>query len=237
MRGAIWGLIFCNLVFFAWLLLVPREESVVEMRSSDAGGASIVMLDEVRPEQLVPYVAVPNPRLEVEPEQLLGAAYCAELGPFASDGQATDFIVENAGSVALRAVQRSADGAVAYRVYMASRDSASEADALLAELRAAIASNQLGIDSFLIASGDLANGISLGVFGERDNALGVERRLDALGFDVAVREESSQRPQVWVMTDRFESVEAYNQWWLEIAQSNPALQGREKLCETIAQPF
>lgn len=234
MRGVIWGLLVANLVFFGWNFLQRGAvESVGLAREPNAGNPALVLLSEVPANQLQ---AFPVASKTVDPNSV-GETYCVEIGPFASEPMLEQFVTAQAGSRQMRADIRSAPGDVQYRVYLPVQDSRETASARLVALREAISERQLGYDSFVISSGELENAISLGLFSEQANALDVEARLATLGYDVQIREEAKPREELWLLSSDFVSPEQFNLWWLEIAPTSAGLQGREKLCETIAQPF
>jgi hypothetical protein len=235
MRGVIWGLLVCNLVFFGYqfLLQPDRSQSATVARGSASDVSVVRLLSEVSSSQLES-LSFANEAVE---SGLMRQPYCAELGPFAGEAIANEFVATRAGGRRMRTEARSAPSDVQYRVYMSVQESREAASAQLARLRAAIAENQLGYDSFVISGGELENGISLGLFSERANALDVDARLGVLGFDVQVREEAKLREEIWVLSPDFASSEQFNLWWSEIASTYADLRGREKLCETIAQPF
>jgi hypothetical protein len=56
-----------------------------------------------------------------------------------------------------------------------------------------------GIDSFLVATGEDANAISLGVFANRSSALGVQSRMAAAGVKADIREQRRDVRQRWVV--------------------------------------
>lgn len=58
------------------------------------------------------------------------------------------------------------------------------------------------IDSYLIAEGELANGILLGVFPQVDAAVGVAERLRAAGYEPQVRELPRIYQEYWVRIAR-----------------------------------
>jgi hypothetical protein len=235
MRGVIWGLLVCNLVFFGWQFLLQqgKSESAIVARGSVSDVSAIRLLSEVSSSQLKS-LSFANEAVE---SGRMGRSYCVEIGPFAGESMASQFVATRAGGRRMRAEAHSTPGDVQYRVYMSVQESREAASVQLARLRAAIVENQLGYDSFVISSGELEDGISLGLFSEQANALDVDARLGVLGFDVHVREEAKLREEVWVLSPDFGSSEQFNLWWSEIASTYAGLQGREKLCETIAQPF
>ncbi len=55
------------------------------------------------------------------------------------------------------------------------------------------------IDSYIITVGDLANGISLGIFSRRDSAESVVKRLQLLDYTASIRELPRTHRRYWVV--------------------------------------
>lgn len=82
--------------------------------------------------------------------------------------------------------------AVEYWVYLPPLVSRQAALRQLRELQAR------QIDSYIISQGDLANGISLGIFSKYDSAVSVSGRLRGAGYDVQLKELSRMHKQYWI---------------------------------------
>jgi len=57
------------------------------------------------------------------------------------------------------------------------------------------------IDSFIISEGDLANGISLGIFPQYESAESVIVRLSEVGYEPLLRNLSRDQRSYWVRVD------------------------------------
>lgn len=234
MRGVIWGLLVSNLLLFGWHFLQRGAvESVGLVREPRSSVPALVLLSEVPDGQLQAFTFASR----ADDAGPAAEPYCVEVGPFASELILEQFVAARAGGRQMRPDKRSVSGDVQYRVYMPVQESREAASTLLATLRAAIIEHRLGYDSFVISSGEMENAISLGLFSEQANARDVEAQLAALGYEVQIREETKPREEMWLLSSDFVSSEQFNLWWLEIAPTSAGLQRREKLCETIAQPF
>jgi hypothetical protein len=55
-----------------------------------------------------------------------------------------------------------------------------------------------GLDSYLITQGDLANGVSLGIFSSKDSADSLLERIRAMGYGAELRELIRERRDHWV---------------------------------------
>lgn len=89
----------------------------------------------------------------------------------------------------------SAVSGVDYWVYLPPLASRSASLRQLKELQA------MQIDSFIIAEGDLANGISLGIFPYYESAASVISRLSEMGYEPFLRELSRDERNFWVMVN------------------------------------
>lgn len=123
-------------------------------------------------------VAVPESgRAGTEPPETAnaadGALACAVLGPFADQAaaQAARESVERDGGAARLQVERTAD----YLVFVPPAPTTKAAGEIRAMLR------RHGLDAYVIPSGERRNGVSIGVFRDRDLALAQQRRAAEAG--------------------------------------------------------
>jgi cell division septation protein DedD len=90
------------------------------------------------------------------------------------------------------------------------------------------------IDSYLITQGDLANGISLGIFPQRDSAESVMQRLREAGYEPLLRELSRAQRMYWVRVEN-ESRRLVDDALLQrLAVDYKDLQHQIMPCESIA---
>lgn len=243
MRGILFGLLFSNLCYLGWGVVVERRQpEVAEEKPALPAGTSIALVSESASEALR-YFSTQNPEPK-SPSVLpsadsvadadLAELYCAEIGPFASLADAEGFVGTNAHRFAMTPEVRQLPDAPDYRVYLPPLASRELAESTLAALRDTFAINGLAIDSFLIARGELGNGIALGLFTEQGNALNVQSQLERLGYRVVIAEEEKFREEVWVLVSGVESEADFALHWAEIQLSRSYIQAGEKLCETIA---
>lgn len=80
-----------------------------------------------------------------------------------------------------------------YWVYLAPLASSQAAVRLLKEMQAS------QIDGYLITKGELANGVSLGMFAREDSALSVVERLKEAGYEPSVRTIERTQRLYWVI--------------------------------------
>lgn len=184
MRWMFLLLIVLNLFYYVWhqqrAPLRPKE--VAPLNLAQNSKRDIQLLSEsdepVRREQVAREVA---------------GAVCLFLGGFELKSAATA-VEQRLISLDIRSRVRSVDAAadVEYWVYLPPLASRQASLRQLKELQAR------KIDSYIITQGDLANGISLGIFPREDSAKGVIQRLHDAGYDSELRELPRSHRSYWV---------------------------------------
>ena len=232
MRGVVWGLVLINVLFAIWqVFLADTQDEVTPVPTSLELRGSLRLLGEVDESDLklreLESAAVQVPAQE---------GVCVEVGPFASQQDALAWRSQ-VQSPEWRPIEYDETVAVNYRASIAPLETTGQATQVLERLQRVIAEQAIRTDAFLISSGDLRNGISLGLFGARDNAIAVRTALEAQGFSVLVREEPRLAQQFWLASTQYDSFADFESWWSQIDQGQIELEPREKLCETIALEF
>lgn len=122
-----------------------------------------------------------------------GAAVCLFLGSFEEETRAK-VVEQRLLSLDIQADVRGVDAAagVEYWVYLPPLASRQASLRQLRELQAR------RIDSYIITEGELANGISLGIFPRNDSASSVMQRLRDVGYEPQIRELSRAHRSFWV---------------------------------------
>ena len=121
---------------------------------------------------------------------------CMFLGGFDVSGEA-EALRQRLAGLDVESVVEGVDDAtgVDYWVYLPPLGSRDASLRQLKELQAR------QIDSFIIAEGDLSNGISLGIFPRLESAESVMTRLVGAGYEPALRELSRDQRSYWVRVD------------------------------------
>tara|TARA_R110000772_G_scaffold264509_1_gene385125 strand:- start:85 stop:885 length:801 start_codon:yes stop_codon:yes gene_type:complete len=114
-----------------------------------------------------------------------------------------------------------------YRVYMPPFSSDTAARQTLANLL------ENGVDSFLITEGDLAQGISLGVFSQQSTAFRLQEELAAEGYATNTQEIIRSNTEFWVVVQSATNT-AIEALWMALLNDQPDLKQSENLCEIIA---
>lgn len=92
------------------------------------------------------------------------------------------------------------------------------------------------IDSYIITVGDLANGISLGIFSRKDSAESVLSRLQSIGYSPSLRELPRVHRTYWVRLPPSAEQLVGEAPLSEIKRSFPAIAQQQKPCGGIATP-
>lgn len=158
-------------------------------------------------------------------------AVCLFLGSFERESDA-GVVEQRLLSLDIRSRVQSVDavGGVDFWVYLAPLASRQASLRQLRELQAR------RIDSYIITEGDLANGISLGIFPRSDSAESVMQRLRAAGYEPAMRELPRAQRSYWVRVAP-ESRRLADDFLLQrLASDFNGLQHQLMPCEGIASP-
>ena len=224
MRLAVIVLVFANLAYFAWGswqasqvgYWLPREDTAYQQVS----GERLLLLAEREEVASKPLDDVPVP------SSLTVTRQCLSVGPFASEvalAQWQQRLLSHGVSSGLRAEQ--SDAHQDYWVHIPPLPSTEGAMRLLRELQAQ------RIDSFVITQGDLANGISLGLFAQRETALSVMSRLKDAGYNVAMRPLPAAPERWWLEIDAAAEAGLGSSFWDQAGQQ---LQRHKTDCESAA---
>ncbi|WP_373389430.1 SPOR domain-containing protein [Pseudomonas alcaligenes] len=180
-------LLVLNLFYYVWhQQQAPlRVKEVEPMLLYQGGQQGLRLLDaadraKVRPE-------APQPSLVAQGET------CLYLGSFQQEDGARQ-VEQRLMALDIQAQVRAVDAAAGldYWVYLAPLASRQASLRQLKELQAR------KIDSYIITQGDLANGISLGIFPRSDSAASVMQRLRDAGYEPLLRELPRAQRSFWV---------------------------------------
>lgn len=92
------------------------------------------------------------------------------------------------------------------------------------------------IDSYIIGQGDLANGISLGVFSRAESAEAAMRHFKAAGYEPAMRELPKTKRDYWVVVAPESSRLLDERVMAILAKSFPGLSYQKMACKGLADP-
>jgi len=215
MRTFIVLLILANLAYLGWNQTHSSQARQVLVRSpSEVADQTLQLLSEV-----------PVPA-EI-PIETLGS--CISLGVF-NTTEESDFLVSALleRGMEARVELLPTEGNARYRVYMPPFNSDTAARQTLADLQSS------GFDSFIITTGDLNGGISLGLFAEEDRALGLQEDLASRGFPTSIQEISTADNEIWVTIQGLSQELLEGSELLDLLSQGLDLEVIEKPCETFA---
>jgi sporulation related protein len=202
MRNLFLALVLANLAFAAWHTWFSKPPRPI--RATDPGVPGITLVSEL-PEDLADLDSVTDAESSPANTTASNAAApapadgdtpqrCSSVGPFRELAQAAT-AAANLRAAGYQPMQRVAEGEIwiGYWVYIETTSNETEANAILAKVRAE------GVtDSYVIPNSDSGALVSLGVFSEIS---GVSRRRDqvrALGFEPKVVDRTRRATVYWV---------------------------------------
>jgi len=154
---------------------------------------------------------------------------CMLLGPLDSKLNASKLLeAVQGGRVDSVLVAQAIVKAPNYWVYLAPFDSRKSALNKLKELQS------VKVDSYLITQGELANGISLGVFENIDSARRMSKRRKSQGYDVKITELGKEDFEYWVavMEEYTEGLDAEVSKIMNILDMS--FEKRQIFCKSVA---
>ena len=222
MRWMFLWLVVLNLFYYVWhQQQVPlRVTEIAPLDMAQSGKRDIRLLSEssapVRREVAVAEAA---------------QAVCLFLGSFEQMPEASA-VEQRLLSLDIRSQVQSVDAAagVDYWVFLPPLASRQASLRQLRELQAR------KIDSYIITQGDLANGISLGIFPRNDSAESVMQRLREAGYEPSLRELTRAHRSFWVRIAPESRRLAEDSLLERLAFDFKGLQHQLMPCEGVASP-
>lgn len=210
MRWIFLTLVFGNLLLLALFWQQQNKTELAPVAALEIPGNSRqLQLVQELPEPLPPAV----PRQEGSAER---APLCYVAGPFSDELDARHLLARAEAlslSGSINNVEIPGDEPVEYWVYVPPRASREEALRILRELQ------QRSYDSYIITQGDLAEGVSLGLFRNKDSAYGLQKAIERYDIPVEVKVVTKGRREYWVQI-------------LEVAQLNERMRERIQAGDT-----
>ncbi len=232
MKWLVLGLLLCNGIYFAWQynLKTPAAVDPQVGRAVSVAGGRLVLLREVEVNSGVRTVSVaPTPVSPAAAPSGPAIAVCHMIGPFKekiSAHQVRDRL--NTLDIMVNTYQVNTPDKPDYWVYLGPMRSHKEALDLLRELQGK------KIDSFLIADGDLVNGISLGFFTKKELAQAVLKQRRGQGYDAKLREVSRFTQELWEVFADEQYAKFSDELWRQIKAGTQGVELRKNSCDLIA---
>lgn len=222
MRWMFLLLVVLNVFYYVW------HQQQAPLRAKEV--APLAMLPQGKHDiQLLSESDTPARRERVVVEE--SEAVCLFLGGFEQESQAV-VIEQRLLSLDIRSRVQSVDAAAGldYWVYLPPLASRQASLRQLKELQAR------RIDSYIITQGELANGISLGIFPRVDSAESVMQRLRDAGYEPALKELPRAHRSYWVRIAPESRRLADDSLLQRLAFDFNGLQHQLMPCEGVATP-
>ncbi len=151
--------------------------------------------------------------------------HCVRLGRFDNEERAAELLAKMKASVDINGfVNEVVEGMERYLVYLVPLDSRAEAKQRQADM-----SNQ-GIDSFMYYKGSLANGLSLGYFASKDNAVRKRESVEAAGYPVMIKSVAVEVKRYWLELQKADLGKLSALFWGDMARMYPNVIREEIPC-------
>ncbi|WP_062266829.1 SPOR domain-containing protein [Endozoicomonas arenosclerae] len=226
MRWIFLVLLFANAGYFVWGYYhqshKPYRTVSVDTEVPVQAGKRLMLLSEADIEPAESKLSRKETREKSE-------AQCLVVGPFESSYQA-DQLQQKLFSLGVASRERSDSETVLadYWVHIPPRSNRQSAIRLLRELQGQ------GIDSFVITQGELANGISLGLFSKESSANEVSRRVQEAGYEPSIKKLPREPETFWLEMTDSEAAKLSEGFWEKQAGEYNDLKMLEKNCKSVA---
>ena len=222
MRWMFLWLVVLNLFYYVW------HQQQAPLRVTEIAPLNMAQ-ESKRDIRLLSESGAPSRREAVEAP--VSEAVCLFLGSFDAVANAAS-VEQRLLSLDIQSRVQSMDAAAGmdYWVYLPPLASRQASLRQLRELQAR------KIDSYIITQGDLANGISLGIFPRSDSAASVMQRLRDAGYEPSLRELTRAHRSFWVRIAPQSRRLADDALLQRLAFDFKGLQHQLMPCEGVASP-
>jgi len=238
-------LVLSNIAYFGWnqgwMRDVPVKNSGLSAptvktapQPYEQAPAELVLLSELpagalQERELPVQTEVANP--VVPPSAVELQPWCANLGLFELESEARALL----GQLSVMSVQATLESgrvpvASTFWVYLPAFATEAEAFAMLEELQ------DKSIDSYYMRSGELAGGISMGVFSRRESAEVAQATLARRGYQASIGEVFREEMRWWLVLQARSAGFTEGPDWQAFRASHSALPMTENVCEVVASP-
>lgn len=188
MRWIFITLVFINLLLLAffWQEKERTEEQAPQAVEIATKGKAIMLLSELKD----PLAPASSSQAQRQRSDL-----CYVAGPFSERIDARHLLARASAlgfQGELNELQVTSDKPAEYWVYVPPRPSREQALSTLRELQ------KRNYDSYIITQGDMSNGVSLGLFRNKDSAYGLQRKVAAANIEVEVKTINQDVSEYWV---------------------------------------
>ncbi|MDQ2078204.1 SPOR domain-containing protein [Marinimicrobium sp. ABcell2] len=235
MRAICLAVVVINILVLGAQLFLGSPDLNAETPSpaNTTGDRRLVMLSERsgRDSPVPPQQArvIPEPAPAPARDLSLQQAVCALVGPF-DDSEQAEHLVQRLISLEVQARIEEIDVPAGSRYWVHLEPELSQ-NAALRRLHELQAKN---IDSYIIPRGELALGISLGMYSRPELAERRKSELQALDYDARILEISRTHRETWVSLPSAQASQVAQRFWSDLLESHPHLEKRQNLCPGVA---
>ena len=224
MRWIFASLALANIVMLVYFLFVDENTIQVNQPLSNSARGNLVLLserDKISRHQ--PLSVSTTEKITTADDTL-----CTLVGPFASLLRAEYFTERLAAlDVAANIKELTVNTGSNHWVYLKPEISRKEALRRLAELQ------KKGIDSYIIPTGNLANGISLGIYTSRERAVTMHDRAIEMGYKPEITDLPRQQQQIWVFLTANQASALDEEMWLNLLANENPIERRKNICSEL----
>lgn len=188
MRWVFLSLVSLNLLVMVWFW---RDQSgitdvQVQLNNTEQQGQGLILLSEVSQSQL-------NYKTKQTSNESIEDKRCYSVGPFKDEDDAK-FLGIRAEALGFESQMRSlaTGGSVEHWVHIPPLANRQQSLQLLRELQGR------GVDSYIITQGELAEGISLGLFRNQKSAENLTQKMLAMDYNVVIKEVLRGEKELWL---------------------------------------
>ena len=234
MRSIFIFLLLANLAFWAASYYANDNSVVAEQPQSigalpDTSQNQLLLLSE----QEAPRAATTATALKAVPpspdEPGTAPQLCAMVGPYEQLLHA-EYLVEKlrALDVGAQITEKGIKDGEIYEVYLPPEMTEKEALRRRNELQ------KKNIESYVITKGELANGVSLGRFGDLPEADAKMQAVREQGYNAQIKAVPQMIYETWVLLDKDGDEKLSREIWTELLSQQPGLEKRQNLCLGVA---
>ena len=213
--------------YFQQYMVQPAQRQVVASVERVDLGQPLVLLQEASAAQLTPV----NEPESLKPAVQAEGVMCWLLGPFKEDVSAKQVQGRlSALDVSFVLKETEVAGRPDYWVHVPPLANRKLAIKALRELQ------HKKIDSYLITEGELANGISLGLFTDQKRAERLFSKRKNEGLEVALKEVPRVYTELWLVSEQGEYNKFSDPLWEKIKVGQKGVERRKNYCNAVASP-
>ena len=243
-------ILLLNLSYFAWAqvrqvktadefspqteVFAPAEQSLILLaelppKPSPFPGQEEIFTGSIEQTTLSPEPLQEEVRVEA-PSTAVPQPLCYSVSGFEDENEATAFVAEigEMGITGWTDVQQEQISST-WWVHLPPFKSQIEAQKVIDELVAK------GIENFYMRTGDMAGGISLGVYSRERSATTAQSELRARGYEASIKEIPRFVSKAYVLMEMDNPLLSETIEWKAFLAKKATLELTEKLCETIAR--